>query len=535
MTRILRNLLWALLVLHGEAFAANPPSVPPAFTTALYETRMGSNAAQAYFLVNLMRSAEAPKADQEALRRELMHIYLDQITGAAPIHPAPAPQPGAWAWLKRQLPGKAKAPQDGVAAAIARGRTRDSVLDAPFRAAWQSALTQAFALRWEDGAKRAPYFTLEMRDMQPIAPGIWAAPSAEGQLRLMLSLRLANTSAVPLPIYRPDIILQGTLRFACNWDRPVRTQSVMQANEVTLLQPGAESDPLVCEAPPAAAYWRQQLPALLAANSKAGLAHVLVPHDLDDAGRLYHLELALANAAPQYIGWSQRLRVARQEAGREWSPAKRALDPPESSRFSATPYRDRAATGDLLKWFLGATVLALGMFMGGRTLRRLGVPQGVVAVITVLVVAGLWALITASLGGGTGYSHPLYVGLAVGSGYLGPVLLGVLALHGLHKLLDAEEMEWWQAVATGWRRALDVTSETSRAEFWGFLAHCAWLWMLARVCLAPLDYWAGLALLVPVLTLTFRRVRSLSRHEWLEVGLIVACLLLLVVLPPRSI
>lgn len=528
MTRILRNILWGLILLYSEAFAANPSSVPPSFTTALLETRVGSNPAQAYFLVNLMRRAEAPEADIEALRRDLLHGYLDQITGAAATNAAPAPEPGVWAAVKRHLPGKAKAPTDDVAATIARGRKRDGVLEAPFRTAWQGALNQALALRWEDGTRRVPYFKLEIRDMQPIAPGIWAAPAAEGRVHLMLSLRLANTSAVPVPVYRPDIVLQGTLRFTCNWDRPRTTQSVMQANEVTLLQPGAESEPLACEAPPVAMQWREQLPALTAASGTAGLQTLLVPHDLDSAQRLYHVELAFANAAPLSIGWSQRLLDARHEAGRQWSPGKRALDPPESGRFTGAPHRGWTATGGLLAAFLGGTVVALGLFAGGRGLRRAGVPQGAVAVITLLVVTGLWALATARLGGGTGYSHPLYIGIALWSGYLGPLLLGVVALHGLHRLLDAEDIAWWQTVATGWRRALNVTAETSRAELWGFLAHAAWLWALARICLAPLDRWVGAVLVVPLLTLTFRRMRTMAQQEWVEVGLVAACLLLLV-------
>ena len=107
---------------------------------------------------------------------------------------------------------------------------------------------------------------------------------------------------------------------------------------------------------------------------------------------------------------------------------------------------------------------------------------------------------------------------------------GVLALHGLHKLLDEEQLAWWQTVATGWRHALNIHAETTRAEFWGFLAHCAWLWLLARLCLAPLDRWIGLALLVPLSTLTFRRMRSMTGQEWLMVASVVVCVVLLMLL-----
>ena len=46
----------------------------------------------------------------------------------------------------------------------------------------------------------------------------------------------------------------------------------------------------------------------------------------------------------------------------------------------------------------------------------------------------------------------------------------------------------------------------------------------------PLDRWIGLALLVPVVTLTARRMLSMTSQEWLEMGLILICLLLLLLM-----
>ena len=43
----------------------------------------------------------------------------------------------------------------------------------------------------------------------------------------------------------------------------------------------------------------------------------------------------------------------------------------------------------------------------------------------------------------------------------------------------------------------------------------------------PLDRWIGLALPVPVVTLTARRMLSMTSREWLEMGLILLLLLLL--------
>jgi len=525
---LLRRVLCVLLSLPAVALASEPSR----FTAALRETTVGGNAAQAIFLVGLMRSAEAPAAEVEALRQELLHAYVGQITAPAA---APAPRPGAWDSLKRRLPGMAApAAKDTVAAAIARGQARSRVLDAPFRAAWQAALNQGLAPQWETGAARAPFFTLDKRDMQPIAPGLWGAPAAGGRIHLMLALRLVNTSTQPLPVFRPGIILGGAagsgtdgLAFACDWDRPERRLSEMQANAVTLVQPGEASAPLACDAQPVPMYWRDQLPALMASGAAA--KPLLVPHDLDNARRLYHLEAALADLSPQAEEWSRRLLTARQEPARQWAPGASALEPPVSSRWAAQPHQGWKGSMEALKYFLGATVLALGLFAVGRGLLRLGMPKIVVSTGTLLAGVGMTVLATARLGsGGRGYDHPLYTGMALASLYFGPVLLCVLALYGLYKLLDNEQISWWDTVATGWRRALDLGSTTSRAEFWGFVGHCAWLWALARICLMPLDRWIGLALLLPLATLTVRRVRSMSRAEMTAVAVTAACVVLLI-------
>jgi hypothetical protein len=525
---LLRQILCALLCLPAWVLASEPSR----FTGALRETAVGGNAAQAIFLVGLLRSAGAPVAEVEALRQELLHAYVGQITGPAV---APAPRPGAWESLKRQLPGMAPAAKDTVAAAIARGHLRSSVLDAPFRTAWQGALNQGFAPQWETGAARAPFFTLDRRDMQPIAPGLWGAPAAGGRVHLMLALRLVNTSTQPLPVFRPDIILGRAadsgldgLTFACDWDRPERRLSEMEANAVTLVQPGEASAPLACDAQPVPMYWRDQLPALTAVGAAA--KPLLVPHDLDSARRLYHLEAALAELAPQTEERSRRLLTARQEPARQWAPGASALDPPISSRWAAQPHRGWKNSMEALKYFLGATVLALGLFAVGRSLLRLGMPKLVVSAGTLLACVGMTVLATASLGsGGKGYDHPLYTGMALASLYFGPVLLCVLALHGLYKLLDNEQITWWDTVATGWRSALDLASTTSRAEFWGFVGHCAWLWAIARICVMPLDRWIGLALLLPLATLTVRRLRSMSRADMTAMALTVAGIVLLAV------
>lgn len=514
--------------------AGNPSREPANFAAALRDSPLGGNPAQAFFLVGLMRQAGAPPAEVDALRRALMHAYLAQLgRPGVPAEPPPAPPvtPGTWQMLKRYFPGTGPEPvrKGTLGAAIAQGHALPPERDASFAADWQAALNQGLVPRWlADDGKQPLYFTSEWRDMRPLAPGLWAAPSANGQLRLMLALRLVNRAALPLPIYKPDIVLDG-LAFACEWDRPPlrRPLSEMQANEVTLVASGAESDPLVCQAPLVDARRGALLPGLLAQPSTLRL----LSHDLDSAQRLYHLELALGTLAPQAQrdNWYQRLRLARQEQGRQWVAGDKPLDAPVSPRWASSPHESAGATWQRLRDFLAATVLALGLFAGGRGLMRLGVPGGVVGGLTLLAGAGLVvggaAYLAPSAGGYL--SNPAVMGTALWITAVGPVLLVVLALHGLHTLLEREDLSWWDTVATGWRNALDLGSPTSRAEFWGFVAHCAWLWLLARYALRPLDRWVGLLIALPLLTLIWRRLRSLSGRELLEGVVAVVCIVLL--------
>jgi len=56
------------------------------------------------------------------------------------------------------------------------------------------------------------------------------------------------------------------------------------------------------------------------------------------------------------------------------------------------------------------------------------------------------------------------------------------------------------------------------------------LWALARICLAPLDRWIGLVLLLPLATITVRRLRSMSPAEMLGMGLTTVGLALLILI-----
>lgn len=130
----------------------------------------------------------------------------------------------------------------------------------------------------------------------------------------------------------------------------------------------------------------------------------------------------------------------------------------------------------------------------------------------------------------TGTGAGVLAGLGVWRVAAGSLLLTVLLLHGLYKLLDAEGIDWWDTVARGARYALNLPEPASRAQFWGILAPWAWIWVMARVCLALLDLWIGAALAVPVVTPTVRRLRSMTSAQLLEGALVFLCLVALVLL-----
>ncbi|MBC7916480.1 MAG: hypothetical protein H7Y28_01595 [Rhodoferax sp.] len=499
-------------MLQGGALAAK--SAPQdSFSVALRQSAVGVNPVQAYFLVSMLKDTRAPEDDVEALRRELLHRYAEQLGGLAATPP----------------------PKDSVASAIARGKSRPPVTDAEFVTAWQAAFGKGLAVHWTEMDGPAPFFTIAYRTLRPLAPGLWAAESSAGQTYFMLALRLVNKTSLPLPIHRPDMVWggeagtgRGGLSFTCNWDEVPPPQGNIKAEEVSMLEPGAETRPMFCETAPVGAYWKERLPALMAAAQKGGEQPQILSHEFDSRKRLNHLEVALGNVAPQRSDWRRRYQVSQQEVGRRWMPASRTLDAPVAQRWTWSPNEGWAAAGEKLKLFLGATLIALALFGVGRALYRAGIPEVVVGVGTLASLSALLAfgMHWAGLTGGSGYDSPLFTGLALYAVVIGPMGLGIWALYALHRLLDAEELTWWQTVARGWRRAVDVSSNTSRAEFWGFFAQLVWWWGLVNVCLKPLHLWVGGILLYPLLTLFIRRFRSMTGAEILSVFVTVICLVL---------
>ena len=510
--RLFAGLVCFFLLLDGALAAKSAPQ--DSFSIALRQSSMGVNPVQAYFLVGMLRDTSAPDGDVEALRRELLHSYVARLSGTA----------------------AAQTSKDSVAAAIARGKSLPDVLDAEFVTAWQTAFDKGLAVHWAEIDGPAPFFTFVYRSMKPIARGLWATESSAGQTYFMLALRLANKTTLPLPIHRPDMVWggeagtgRGGLSFACNWDEVPPPEGNIRADEVFMLEPGAETRPLFCETAPVGTYWKERLPSLMSAAQKGGEQPQIFSHEFDNRNRLNYLEAALGNVAVQRDDWRKRYQVALQEVGRRWKPALSALDAPISPKWTWSPNDGWAAAGIKLQWFMGATFIALVLFSAGRALMRAGVPGKVVGVGTLVSLCGLFAVGMARMGltEGSGYNSPLFTGIALYAAVIGPMMFGIWAVHGLHKLLDAEDLTWWQTVARGWRRAADIRSHTSRAEFWGFFAQIVWWWGLVNVCLKPLHLWLGGILLYPLLTLVVRRFRSMKGGEILSVAVTVVCLVLL--------
>ncbi|MBY0410553.1 MAG: hypothetical protein K2Q97_10585 [Burkholderiaceae bacterium] len=528
----------AWLLLQGSAIAAPVlTTTRDSFASALNDTRLGNDPAQAYFLVGLLRDMRASNEAVEALRRELLHRYVAQLDGQTAATQHAVPPPSGWQAARSRWLGGTTMPPDTVAAAIARGRLRDSVPNAQLTAAWQSAFDKSVAVRWPAAGGAQPYFMLQDRNLQSVAPGVWASELAQGQARLLLSLRLVNQSASALPVDHLEIVWggeaatgRGGLSFRCDWDgvRPPQGSAALDA--VEMLPPGGESRAMVCTSAPVGAYWKGQLSALVAKAQLPGQRPLVVSHAFDTRQRLPYLEEALANVSDQSAVWRQRLRLSQAETGRAWRSATQPLVPPVVKQWAMSPNEGWAASVRKLQWFMGATLTALALFWVGRKALRWGLPSFVVGGMTLLSIGGILTLVIARLdggGGGTGYNSSAVMVFVVWIAVFGPMALGVWGLHALHKLLDAENLSGLQAVALGWRRALDFGSNTSRAEFWGFFVHCVWLWALARSCLVPLDRWVGAVLLVPFAALLVRRLRSLTEKQRIDMLITVICLLLI--------
>ena len=81
-------------------------------------------------------------------------------------------------------------------------------------------------------------------------------------------------------------------------------------------------------------------------------------------------------------------------------------------------------------------------------------------------------------------------------------------------------MSFTGALVTSLRRAATFSGRASRWEFWCFMAFYVWLWLLILVLLfsipvlAPVFMLAGLSAVLPMLSVTVRRLHDLGRSAW---------------------
>ena len=88
-------------------------------------------------------------------------------------------------------------------------------------------------------------------------------------------------------------------------------------------------------------------------------------------------------------------------------------------------------------------------------------------------------------------------------------------------------MTFTGAVVTGIKRSTTFSGRASRAEFWSFLAFYLWLWfiilalLLSVPLLAPAYMLVGLASILPMLSVTVRRLHDVNRSAlWLLVAFV---------------
>ena len=88
-------------------------------------------------------------------------------------------------------------------------------------------------------------------------------------------------------------------------------------------------------------------------------------------------------------------------------------------------------------------------------------------------------------------------------------------------------MTFTGAIVTSIRRSATFSGRASRAEFWSFLAFYFWLWFLILALLmsvpllAPVYLLVGLASVLPMLSVTVRRLHDVNRSAlWLLLALV---------------
>lgn len=467
----------AAVALAGASAAASS-----GFEQALEATAVGQRPAGAYFLVPLLAAQGQPER-AEQLRRELWRLQLERLQGAeAP----PARTVGQLVTAGAQLPPLAES----------------------FAPAWEYAYNVALGLTWprSEAADERLRITLTNRAPDPL-------PLVELRLRLG-----SEASGVTLP---------------CHTDP---APADIHAASRQAVEPGRAVD-LVCEAP-ADARSRALLPVLVGAARDGGEPPRLLPAGLR-AKRPQPdqwLWQFWGRVDDPLAAWQRRWKTAQraENTGRTWQaatwpdpPALQPLPPTLSQRIGARSQR---------AWDRGLPLLIIGgvgwvLFFGVRlSMRRAALAaQSLVCLAAALAVSLLYLVVSrgSSHFGGDGWSRwgELGVWLGVMSLGMSGAVLAILMLR-LHRLLDDEGRSWGQAIADGWRRALQLGGTSTSGQFWGFVAFAVWAWGLASPWGQPWNQAVLAALGLPLITVSLRRLASLTVREF---AVLVLMLLLLVV------
>lgn len=468
------------------------------FMQALRATRVGPSATDAMSLIALLKTmGKTEQAD--ALQRELLHLYLGSLNGTPP---------DLTLTIGQAIDHGAARVGDPDAGAWQR------VYD-PISVEWQGVTTQL-----PPGLQALTGLTAGSEWMRA-GPGLWATGGP--QLRIFLSMRLRNSSLLAVPLFEPSLQLPGETVLPPLRCRVDSLAEPRQRTERRVLPSGTSKD-MICETEGDASV----LEALAERMAEARLGKikpVLRATEAETAAGRARLTAWVLDGRAVPRSWSRAWEQAQLDPKKKWMAGGLSMDEP---RPRPTLRQTWAKRSDGIVAALAITMATVGLFGVGRLLRHMGWPPLAVGVAGAAAVLGVAAVSFISIAGpeplhGDGWNRPIVSGLAVVF-HLTFIVPGLAVLIRLHRVLDEEGLSWMEAVASGWRQALQWSGSASRGEFWGFAVHAAWLWVLARFCVRPLDWLVLAVMLPPMAALTMRRWRSLNTYD-----IIGLCLMLVLV------
>lgn len=479
------------------------------------DTPIGPHPGGAFFLVDWLTEQGQP-ATAEDLRRALWQLQLAAIRG----EPAE--------------------PQLTLGQAIARGATLPPQ-GREFTADWQHAYSVSTTLIFRPEQPRASYAAVPLpaglpdaAGLHAIEAGLWAQPREHGS-RYVLAVDLRRDTPASMAPQGLRLRLGGErdgVVFNC-LSYPPPTGS--RARERERFHSG-DTRGLACETFGDNAL-RERLPELLRQARERQQPAALLPRAPADppAG-----ERAYWKHNPYYerlkAAWAAQRAMADDPANRRraWAPGAKPLEPPQlvplpptwSQRAAIALQSGRASvvpvlTVMALSWALFGVVRVLMREASDGT--RAAAVIAIAAFVTLPFVMMQWR---GSQWGGDGWSNlgTLVSGLLVLQ-YGGAIATGALVLQALYRVLDADGIGWGHAIANGWRRMLHMGGDTSRGEFWGFVAFAMLALIVSGRLGRPWPAATFCVLMVPTATLAVRRMTSLTPAEF-GTGLLIILLFL---------